>query len=406
MSVTPAVAIIAVLVLLLALVVLPLSRTALIAVSVVLVTLSSTYLDRDGGGSAAVSAGVRVAAFVVLLRLRWPVRGEPSVVHTLRPSVRSVAWFAPLLLAGMAIYLVAATLPHQEVGTFLLYGQGALLAVAYAWVIRRYARGPEVLTGVLFGLLAVVACSLLMLLAAPHLAMLGGRLRGLTSNPNIFGFYCAIALTVVVLTKRHVLLVTVAGAMSLGALALTASRASLLIVVIAGIGWLALRRSTASRFMALAVAVVVGILLVQYPALLSGDAMAIFRTHNSRQGSLEYTLAVLESHERLGIGLGNEIVQVASTPLRALVHAGYLGGIAVTVMYLVVLFCSWRAGRPTLLFGLAMVVHSLFEGWFLSPVGPMFLVFLAVWHGLANSEEREPAADAVSEPVLVRGALT
>jgi hypothetical protein len=385
--------------LLIGLVVLPLSRIVLLATSIVFVALASNYIDP--AATSIFSAGVRVAAVIVVLRLIWPVRGDRREVEPADRRRMSSRWFAPLLITGMLAYLVAATLPHQQFNTFILYGQGALLALAYAFVILRYTAKQELLDGVVAGLLAVIACSWLLLLWSPAEALLNGRLRGVTSNPNFLGFYCAVAVLLLIYSKRNSLFVLAAAVPCLAALVLTGSRGSLLIVVIGALGWLTVRRSAASRVVALIGAAAGVAVLVAYPDLLSSDDTLILRTNNSRASSMEYALQILRVRPRLGIGLGMEEVQVASTPLRALVHAGYAGGAAVALMYVVILVFSWRAGGRTVVLSVAMIANSLLEGWLLSPVAPMFLMFLAAWHAMSKLDALDAGASSPPQSTLV-----
>lgn len=136
------------------------------------------------------------------------------------------------------------------------------------------------------------------------------------------------------------------------------------------------------------------VLVLAHPGWVTESDLTILRSNNSRTDSYEYTMAVLKGTEWRGIGLDAEVVQVASTPLRALTHAGLVGGIVILAMYAVIIYCSAKVGRRTLLFAGAMVVHSFFEGWLLTPVGPMTMCFLATWCALAKCESAASAPAA------------
>jgi hypothetical protein len=385
--------------LVLGLVLLPLSRAVLVACSVVFVTLSSPYFLSEGEDAFGIA--VRVVAFVVLLRLSWPVRSADRVVDQAQ-SLRDTRAFVPLLLLAMLGYLVAATWPHGLFQTLVLYAQAVALAFAYSYVIARFTVGQDLLNGVLGGLAVVVGVSWLLVLVAPGEALLGGRLRGLTSNPNFLGYCCAVVLALLVLSRRKAILGLVLAVPSLGALVFTGSRGSLLVVAIVCIGWLALRHSAASRIVALMAATAGVALLVAFPESLSSEDAFILRTNNSREDSLEYTLQVLRIYPYSGLGLNGEQVTVASSPLRALVHAGYPGGVAVLVMYCLILLFSWRAGKAALIFAIAMIAHSLLEGWLLSPVSPILLIFIAAWYALRKARDTTASETPVQPPVRRR----
>lgn len=383
----------------LVLVVAPLRPSVLVSLSVIFVVLSSTYLDKSSEGSSLTSVAARVAALIVIWRLSWRGRtvevGPPQSL-----ARRSLGTFAFSLLACMLLYLVFATIWHGQIRDFVLYLTGCGLALAYAILLLKYVAPEDLMRGVGNGLALVVAVSLVMLVLVPDDALLGERLQGLASNPNSLGFYCAILIAILLFGARSQLFICATGLASLYALTLTASRASLILVVLLLAGWLALRRTAAGRLLAALALLGAWLIYSVFPSLLVSDNSEILRTENSRELSWEYTQSVLRDRPFTGIGFGHEVVEVASSPLRALVHGGYWGGLAVLAMYVVIVFYSWGAGGRTVAFGVAVMVHSFFEGWLLSPVGPMFLLFIVAWHAIAKTDVKAAGQLADPDPTL------
>jgi hypothetical protein len=345
---------------------------------------SSTYLER--GGATGLSEATRLGAVVVACRLTWrstpTLDGEPA--HT--PGGRA-QYLVPVLAVAMTVFLGVATLAHGKVSAYPPYLLGAVLMVLYARLLGRYATGRDLCQGALIALGSVVASAVVVAAVLPQVRGGGGRVRGLTSNANLLGFYCALFVTILLLRPAGRRFMTVLGlVLGGGVLVLTGSRASLVVVVVVLLFVLGRHRDVWLRVLAVAGGVSVATALVAFPSLMVDNDALILRQGNSRAESLDYALQSLQQHPWSGIGLDNELVQVASTPLRAITQAGLLGGLAVAVIYLAILVFSIRAGRGTVGFGIAMIVHSLFEGWLLSPVGPLALTFVVVWTAIAAPE--------------------
>jgi hypothetical protein len=364
----------------------PLPRRGWIAVSLLLAIASSTFIER--GGATGLSEVARLAAVVVAFRLTWrstpPLDGDPA--H--RGGSRTQK-FVPVLVLAITGFLGVATLLHGQVSAFVPYVLGAVLLVLYARILTRHATGRDLCQGALLALGSTVVSALVVAVFLPGIGVLQGRVRGLTSNPNLLGFYCAAFLAILLLRPAGRRFTSMAG-LGLGVggiiLVLTGSRASLLAVVIVVLVVLGRQPDTRLKVLALAGGAGVATVLVAFPSLIANNDALILRQGNSRAESLDYALQSLQQHPWSGIGLDNELVQVASTPLRAITQAGLFGGLAVAVIYLAILVFSIRAGRGTVGFGIAMIVHSLFEGWLLSPVGPLALTFVVVWTAIAAPE--------------------
>ena len=110
----------------------------------------------------------------------------------------------------------------------------------------------------------------------------------------------------------------------------------------------------------------------------------LFRDWGSRDGSLQEAVRVLSISPLFGLGVGGELVEVASSPLRAFVEGGILALVGVVIMYLVLLRAALRRNASLLAMTLAAILSSFGEGWFLSSIGSMMLVFSAVWIGVAS----------------------
>lgn len=113
-----------------------------------------------------------------------------------------------------------------------------------------------------------------------------------------------------------------------------------------------------------------------------------FRGDNSRALTITGAFDAFRSSPLIGIGMANEEFEIASSPLRALAYAGIGGLVAVLFMWTAFLWHSRTAGLPAVGFTLAAVVHSLFEGWLLSPVSPLLLTFVLVWVVVVKPETR------------------
>ncbi|GIJ77675.1 hypothetical protein SAMN05443287_101662 [Micromonospora phaseoli] len=372
--------------------------TATVSISVLLLLSSSTSFDP--GDNAGLSAAVRIASVLLLARFMWS-----SVAAQVRAEEVSVLdrcnRFVGVLAAAIFAYLAYATLGHGMYLEPLLYGAGVLLAVVYGKTLAQRIAGPDLRNGILLALLVAVLGSVALGLVGAGDSIIGDRLRGIAGNPNLLGFYTILVLALLLSYRRLGLWMLPLGAVTIAALVWSGSRAALVAAVLVVTMNFALRQSPLRTLWILLGATTLVLALIN-PDWMTGIDLPIFRTNNSRQSSYEYTLQVLADTRWHGVGFKAEATEVASTPLRALTHAGLVGGAAVLMMYAVILYYSAKIGRRTLVFGGAMVVHSLFEGWLLSPVGPMTMCFVATWCALAKCEARSstPGQEARS-PVPV-----
>ncbi|MGC5030582.1 hypothetical protein [Micromonospora sp. DT229] len=366
--------------------VLRIPATPMIAISIGLVLCSSTYVERST--NTGFSEVVRVAGVLVLARFIWSAAGQD---HSEDPALAArCGRFVRVLAATIVAYLAFATIGHGMYQELLLYSAGAVLTVVYGSLIARRISGPQIRAGILIALVLAISGSVVFGIVRAGDGILGERLRGLVSSPNLLGFYAVMVFALLLSYRTFRLWMLPVGAVTGAALVWTASRSSLIATVLLVTAHLALRRSRLRALWILLGATGL-VLLLSNPAWMTDSDLAILRFNNSRHDSYAYTMTVLADSGWRGIGFGNELVQVASTPLRALVHAGLAGGLLVAAMYAVIVYYSAKVGRQTLLFGGVMVVHSLSEGWLLSPVGPMTMCFVAVWCALAKCETPPPS---------------
>lgn len=345
-----------------------------------IVSASSVFIPDDG---AVASIVLRIAGSVLLVAGAIQSRAHGfSASPVQRRLVRT--WLLTLVLP-VGVYIALATIPHSMWGTFLSYGLGVGLLAAVVMSGAPQLASGTLRQAVVIALATIVIASLLAGLLIPELAIEQGRLRGVLNNANLLGFY-AFLLGVVALTlvdraaTRWALLA--ATAMTL---LWTASRASTLAFVIAAVLLILFTRFATGVMVTGAlvlVGVCVGLVWPGFFDLFDG----IVRGNNSRIGSWDVAVSALQLSPWNGVGLGNEASIIASSPLRAAADAGYPGLIVVAILWVAMLVVSARRGGRVFALTLAAVVHSCFEGWLLSPVGPMILVFALTWLTVADSD--------------------
>lgn len=326
------------------------------------------------GENSTASIVVRVAGLVLLLLVGAASRsGSELHRHRSIGLPRRSIW---LVSTGLLIYLLTATLVHGQYFEFVTY-TGALVFAVAAFASCKGIDPGALLGGVRLALTIVLFGSLALAVTVPSVAFEGGRLRGLTENANGLGFYAFLlgALTLLTWNRGRAVPGIIGIASVTAVLFLSASRASALALVI-----VVAAKVLGSRFgakVAVAGVVVLGAAYIAYFVPELGDVV-LFRTTNTRAGSVAEGLAVLRESPVIGFGMDSERGIVASSLFRAAVHAGMLGIAGVSLMWLAIA----RTGRTvsTLGFALAAVVNSVAEGWLLSPIGPEFVTFLFAWH--------------------------
>ncbi|WP_454085371.1 hypothetical protein [Georgenia sp. Marseille-Q6866] len=330
-----------------------------------LVVSSAGVLTVPVAGVAARPAGV---ALIALAALTSPVprpAGAPALAGR----------WALALCAPLATYVVLTTAPNGQWNQLALYLVALCLPAVLVVSTGSHLTVTDLRRGLAVGLAGSVAGSLAVAVVRPDLGIEGGRLRGLLENANGLGFLAFLlgGLAILVPTRWSRLSLV----LSAVALMWSASRASALALVTIGLLEL-LRRRRYGLVASLAVALVLGVVVVTRLDVPMGPLEGLLRTTDSRSSSLATALADSRTSPLWGVGLNSESSIIASSPLRALSNGGALGLLCVALQAVLVLRASLVSGRATV-FAAAGLFHSLFEGWLLSPSSPFLLVFAGAW---------------------------
>lgn len=297
-----------------------------------------------------------------------------------RPRVRGPANWQLLFLIPLGTFIYAATLPHGQTEDALSYGLALVLLGVLLYSLPRLP-GETLWLGVSIALLLLLGASLVYGLLEPNLALEGGRLRGLLENANTLGFIAFAATALAVLGNGHKPLRMVMLGVAAASLVWTGSRASLLAVLLVFAFWLLTRNWVAGAFALLFAWVVSGPVL-NAVAQMNPQIGLLLRDNNSRVGSWDTAIADWQTSPTFGVGLAQETSIIASSQLRALAQGGAVGLLAICVMCVAILLVSLATTRGGAIFAFAAVCHSLFEGWLLSPVAPLLLIFFLGWCAL------------------------
>lgn len=338
----------------------------IVTIGTLLIALASSWIV-DEESSFSVALRVLGAAAFVLASIVGP---------RLDPRPLAMRW-GIAFLAPIALFLIFATLVHDQLRDFVAYGIGLLVL---AVVITSLPRIPlsSVRSGTRVGLLILASSSLILGIVMPSEGLEGGRLRGIFENANSLGFFAflAVAAALFVDGKRlTTFLLLTTGSI---ALILTGSRASLLAVLICLAGWLIYRLKWAGWAL-LFTGLIFGDAVVSWVSSLSPELELLLRNNNSRDESLRTALDDWSSSPFFGVGLNGESDIIASTPLRALAQGGSFGFAAIVLLWASVMILAFRSKPPLRWLSLAAIAHSLFEGWMLSPVSPLLMLFVILW---------------------------
>ncbi|MCO4254753.1 hypothetical protein [Pseudarthrobacter cellobiosi] len=359
-------------VLLLALMVVRASPSLWIFLASICIVLSSSLWTSESG---VLSAAYRFTAIIFIIL---------SFVAGSRSASTSVSSGSPRMygiLGPLFIYLIAAMLAHNSWGDFIGYSAALIILMFGLGVLPRVS--PQHLYfGLLAALLVVAASSLAAGIILPETALAGGRLRGLTTNANLLGFYSFCLIALAILYRPRSLISRIGLCVGILSLFWTGSRASLLAVGVLVLGRIFFGSKQKRGLSWL----LMGFLMLTLFALGIGDTFldkALIADSNSRIGTLNEAQRVLQLAPWTGIGL-NESVEVASSPLRAFVHAGFWGVMAVAAMWVSLLVSGKSFGWRSVVLALAVIAHSCFEGWMLSPIGPIFMIFMLMWFAVCR----------------------
>jgi len=319
---------------------------------------------------------VRIAAILVLAF--GAACGAVSTTGSGWDRGRSARPLFAAYLVGMTGYLVAATLPFGDTESLAVGSAGLVLLTAYLLLATKLLSPQTLDVAVVSALVAAVAVSLLLGFVLPDIAMLGGRLQGITANPNLLGMYAFLLVATVVLRSRPWPLTLAATVLGVGALVWTASRGSALALLVTLVAGAVMNAGRARRlaFPLLALGAVPFALTAYSP---ERAEIKLFRTNNSREGSIREFIDLVHSGSFGGIGIGNERTLISSSLMGAFVQGGVVALCSMLLIYVAFLWLSWKSGRATFAFALGAVVHSNFEAWLMSSMGPMLVLIALTW---------------------------
>lgn len=323
---------------------------------------------------------VRIAGLLLLTPFIWKQSRHSQPIYAFCNSafrMREEALFQRFLV-GYLLWALASTFVHYEVVQFVTHLGGAVCLMI---VVRVLASDGGVAVARLLPVVlgSAVALSLGIGLLDPTQGLAGGRLRGLFVNANLLAFYSFLALITGLLLVRVGFASLVLSAISIAAVVWTGSRTAAIASATA-ILLLALFGNRRSRWFVLAALGLVALVLI---GVLDLGPSPLFRSLDTRDGSLDEAVRVLSLSPLLGLGFGGSGVEIASTPLRAVVEGGTLALIAVVVMYLLLLREAQRRTPTLVAVAAAAIISSFGEAWFLSAIGPMTLLFVSLWIGIS-----------------------
>lgn len=327
--------------------------------------------------------GVAIVAVPILVPHH---RRSPSELD--RTLVRTILGVS----LGYVIFLAASTLPHQMEGAFLARLLAVGLIVSLISLLQRFYSSDQIVAGLQLGLVAVVIASLLEGYLSPSIAFEHDRLRGVLENANLLGFAAA-ALVVVATTRRvRIGMTIVVVPLGLYALVASASRASLVLLVICTAGFAIASVRQARQLLAIGLGLTL-VCLVFAPGMLEGQYL--FRSENTREVGIDEALRVLASNPFFGVGYQGDLsaVPLAGSPVAAAVQGGFIGLLGLAISYACMLNGGFRIGRLAAVVSVGLVVHSLFESWMTALGGPMALVGLLTWTAFARTQDGDSPQD-------------
>ena len=347
------------------------------AFGTILIISSATTFVPVGG--TVISVGLRIVgvAFLTLSRLqKSPGTAGFSVEEQLSSArMRSLL---PWVIVSYLLYLILSTAFHGQWLNFIFYGGGVILLVIVLIATASVDPYDVVAKGVIAALVFVLAMSVAYGLLVPSIGIAGTRLRGITSNGNTLGFYAFLLGSLALIEVKRAWVKLVLLTLAVVVVLWTSSRASLLALMVVILSVILSKLSKAGILSFFGLIVTVGVVVVLRPRTFDVFG-GIIRGNNSRSLSLDTAIEAFRSSPLMGIGMGNNVDEIASSPLRALAFAGIGGLIAVILLWLSFLWFSRKGGIQIIGFSTAAIVHSFFEGWMLSPIGPLLLVFVVCY---------------------------
>jgi hypothetical protein len=362
--------------------------------SLLIIGASSTAVS-SVEGAAVFSVALRVIGFGVIILLA----SRASATAMAHPDTRPRRKWIYVIGASLGAYFIVGAAFHGQIVTFVLYSTGLVLLLVTV-VRSEGAADPALRLGLVLGLGILVGSSLLYGLGAPSAGYENGRLRGFMENSNTLGFFAFLLGAAALLLVRKIRWRSGLLLLAFAVLVLTASRASALALALV-MAVLLIRRGILST-----VGVVVGsglavALAYTFDPSLFDPFSSLLRFNDSRSDSTATAIEAFVTNPLIGVGVGNESSIIASSPFRALAQAGIVGLVAVVAIWMALLTAGARRGAPAFALAVAAVVHSIFEGWLLSPVSPLLAIFLVLWIAVLRDARPSPAQQ--SAPYLRPG---
>jgi len=321
------------------------------------------------------------AAAMQLPGLRNRVRGRQLKDH-LNPWV---------LGAGVAITLAGTAsigwslAPSTTVTSVAAWAATLVIAIVFTSVLSR----DQIARVVGFVLVAVVAISALMFIVRFPGATAGGRARGMLSNANGLGIFCAMSLPTLLTYRKSLRWLGCAGALAL--LVATNSRAGTLAAVV-GLGVFAFRSAAGwVRFVIATATVCVLPFVSDLLDVMGSDAptTGLLRTNDSRSQLWALTLDTFQAHPVTGIGLGALDIVGGNSYLKMLAELGFLGA-ALGIVLVAAYVSAVKASTTVTAFLFTGLTSAVFESW-LFAAGSLFcfLTFIMCVQDAVDEKTRD-----------------
>ncbi len=353
----------------------------LIGVSVVFLLLGSSSIGALADASLTMRIlGVGVVALVFFAK-RSPQQRRDNRLRLSRGSV----W---VFIVGNVIFLAAATLPHEQTATFLVRLLTLALFLVFASVLAARFTALEVTNGVLLATFSIIVASFIFAALNRSVGIENLRLRGIMENANVLGFISTVFIVVLIASRKKMIVYLGGLAIGLTSLALSGSRASLFMLVVALIGFAIIK---VPRVRVLLFIAAVGLIYTFTQNQSAVTGFTIFRTTDSRNYGREIANLFARENLLFGYGFQNGLDGIASSPLAVVVQAGFVGLLGLVLLYVSLLVASRKVGPLAMIFATAAIAHSFFENWPLSLSGPMMFLFIVAWLALAKTDVKASA---------------
>lgn len=276
---------------------------------------------------------------------------------------------------GFGVFAFSAFLSRGQFLGFLFEIAALFLSCAVLLVLLNRFSSRQLVLGSYWALLALCTSSLASAALSFEFALESGRLRGLFENANGLGFAAFLLCFVSLLRRVNAPQSIVGVSVAVICIVLSASRASMLAVLISLVV-LAIRGSRSGRRLLLLFAAAISLMWLVYPGRLS--ELTLFRSGDSRSVGFEITRMALETSFWTGLGSLPPDVMVAGSPFAAGITGGALGIMGLCIMYLGFVFGLAKFGLFSSALVLAAIAHSLLESWVLAFSSPLLLSFFVI----------------------------